>query len=323
MRSGQSNGPLPSDDDRRGYSGHVHDRRRFIAGAASLTLAACARTKVEDLHVNDPMPTLFIPHGGGPWTIVDMGMREMYAPLRSYLASMVDDLPQRPRAILCVSAHWEEEVPTVQSGPTPPMLYDYGGFPPEAYTYRWNAPGDPEAAALVRDHLDAAGFETASDPRRGFDHGTFVPLMVPFPEATMPTFQVSLLGSLDPERHLAMGRALAPLRKHGILIVGSGMSYHNMRGFGAAMRSESGRRQVADDSKAFDDWMVESALSDPSARTRRLAEWAAAPAARACHPREEHLLPLMVAAGAAEEDPATVAMQDQILGAHVSALRFG
>ncbi len=269
------------------------------------------------------LPTLFIPHGGGPWTIVDMGMRDAYAPLRAYLATMADDLPRPPRAILCVSAHWEQSVPTVQSAPRPPMLYDYGGFPAEAYTYQWNAPGDPEAAALVRDHLGSAGFDTAADDRRGFDHGAFVPLMVPFPEANIPTFQVSLLGSLDPQQHLAMGRALAPLRKQGILIVGSGMSYHNMRGFGAARQGGAGRRQVAEDSKAFDDWMVESALAAPSERAQRLAEWSQAPAARACHPREEHLLPLMVAAGAAEEDPATIGLQTQLMMAHVSAVQFG
>lgn len=272
---------------------------------------------------NSAQPTLFIPHGGGPWTLVDMGMRDAYAPLRAYLSGLAQGLPQPPRAILCVSAHWEEEVPTVQSAPTPPMLYDYGGFPAEAYTYQWPAPGDPEAAALVQDHLAAAGFKTAADKQRGFDHGTFVPLMVPFPEPTIPTFQVSLLGSLDPEQHLAMGRALAPLRKQGILIVGSGMSYHNMRGFRAASGSEVEQRRVADESKTFDDWMLESILAEPSQREQRLAEWAEAPAARACHPREEHLLPLMVAAGAAGEDVATVALQTQLLHAHVSAIQFG
>ncbi len=269
------------------------------------------------------LPTLFVPHGGGPWTIVDMGMRDAYAPLRNYLATMADGLPRPPRAILCISAHWEEGVPTVQSAPRPPMLYDYGGFPAEAYEYQWNAPGDPEAAALVQEHLGAAGFKTAADKRRGFDHGAFVPLMVPFPNASIPTFQVSLLASLDPQQHFAMGRALAPLRKQGILIVGSGMSYHNMRGFGAARGSASGQRQVANDSKAFDDWMVETTLASPSERARRLAQWQQAPAARACHPRAEHLLPLMVAAGAAQEDQAKIPLQTQLMHAHVSAVQFG
>ena len=271
------------------------------------------------------LPTIFLPHGGGPWTIADMGlgMDAMYAPLRRYLAALPSMLPTRPKAILCVSAHWEEGVPTVQTAARPPMLYDYYGFPPESYTYQWKAPGDPETAAMVRDHLGHAGFETAGDGARGFDHGTFVPLMVPFPDADMPTFQVSLLASLDPEAHVEMGRALAPLRKQGVLIVGSGMSYHNMRGFGAAMRGGAGRAGVEKDSTAFDDWMAETAQAPAEERNRRLAEWERAPAARACHPREEHLLPLMVAAGAAEEDPGSIALQTSVLGARVSAVHFG
>lgn len=269
------------------------------------------------------LPTVFIPHGGGPWTIADMGLGEMYAPLRRYLTALPELLPTKPRAILCVSAHWEEEAPTVQSGRHPPMLYDYSGFPPESYEYVWGAPGDPDAAALVRDHLGHAGFETAEDGARGFDHGTFVPLMLPYPEADMPTFQVSLLGSLDPAAHLAMGRALAPLRKQGVLIVGSGMSYHNMRGFGAGRRGGSARAAVEDDSRRFDDWMCEAVRSDAQTRTQQLTEWAQAPAARACHPREEHLLPLMVAAGAALEDPATIGLQTSVMGARVSAVHFG
>lgn len=269
------------------------------------------------------LPTIFLPHGGGPWTIDDMGLGAEYAPLRAYLAGMADGLATRPRAILCVSAHWEAPVPTVQSGAHPPMLYDYGGFSPETYTYQWNAPGDPEAAAMVRDHLGHAGFETAEDGRRGFDHGAFVPLMVPFPNADIPTFQVSLLDSLDPDAHLAMGRALAPLRRQGVLIVGSGMGYHNMRAMASAFRSPQMRGQVAEDSKAFDRWVQETVQAPPAQRAQRLAEWTRAPAARPSHPREEHLLPLMVAAGAAEEDPATVPLQTDLMGARVSAVHFG
>ena len=272
------------------------------------------------------LPTIFLPHGGGPWTIADMGMGEMYGPLKRYLAALPSMLPTKPKAILCVSAHWEEGVPTVQTAARPPMLYDYYGFPPESYTYQWSAPGAPETAALVREHLGHAGFETAADGSRGFDHGTFVPLMVPFPDADMPTFQVSLLGSLDPKAHVEMGRALAPLRKQGVLIVGSGMSYHNMRGFGSAMRggrSGPGWAVVENDSSAFDAWMAETVQAPVEERSRRLAEWGRAPAARACHPREEHLLPLMVAAGAAEEDSGSIVLQTSVLGAQVSAVHFG
>ncbi len=176
---------------------------------------------------------------------------------------------------------------------------------------------------MVRDHLSHAGFHTADDGARGFDHGCFVPLMVPFPDADMPTFQVSLLASLDAKAHLEMGRALAPLREEGVLIVGSGMSYHNMRGFGAAMRSPEGRAAVEADSRAFDDWMLETVQTQPDTRLQRLSEWVQAPAARACHPREEHLLPLMVAAGAAGEDSGALAHTSVLHGARVSAVHFG
>lgn len=301
----------------------MHDRRTFLVGAASLAVGGCARPQSPTMSTADALPTIFLPHGGGPWTIADMGLREMYAPLRAYLASLPSLLPTKPRAILCVSAHWETEVPTVQSAARPPMLYDYGGFPPETYEYQWNAPGAPDMAAMVRDHLGHAGFATAEDNARGFDHGTFVPLMVPFPDADMPTFQVSLLGSLDPEAHLKMGRALAPLRRQGVLIVGSGMGYHNMRNFGAAFRNPDARKRVAHDSTAFDTWLQETVQRPADARLQRLAEWDQAPAARPSHPREEHLLPLMVAAGAAEDAPATIALQTDLLGARVSAVHFG
>ena len=131
--------------------------------------------------------------------------------------------------MVVVSAHWEEPVSTVMTSPRPPLLYDYGGFPPETYRIAWPAPGAPQLAARVRALLEGAGFPTAEDAERGFDHGTFVPLKLAFPEADVPAIQLSLVEGLDPERHLALGRALAPLRDEDVLLVGSGMSYHNMR----------------------------------------------------------------------------------------------
>ncbi|MEM6296321.1 MAG: class III extradiol ring-cleavage dioxygenase [Myxococcota bacterium] len=269
------------------------------------------------------MPTLFLPHGGGPWTIVDVGGPQAHAPLEAYLRTMAEDLPARPSAILCVSAHWEEDVATVQTATRPPMLYDYYGFPQAAYAYTWPAPGAPDAAAAVKDHLASAGIATAEDGQRGFDHGTFVPLMVPFPEPDIPTFQVSLLASLDAADHLALGRALAPLRDRGVLIVGSGMSYHNVRQLQAARRSPDEAKTLERDARTFDDWLAESVTAEASAREQALADWAHAPAARPSHPREEHLLPLMVAAGAAGDDAATLPMRGRVLGAPVSAVRFG
>ncbi|MBU6162936.1 MAG: dioxygenase, partial [Myxococcales bacterium] len=144
-----------------------------------------------------------------------------------------------------------------------------------------------------------------------------VPMKLAYPQADIPTFQLSLKHGLNPREHLAIGRALQPLRDEGVFIVGSGMSYHNMRGFFGAVPN------VRDDSARFDDWLVETAAAEPDARDTRLAEWELAPAARACHPRAEHLLPLMVIAGAAGDDPGTVPYRDVLMNAHISATHFG
>jgi aromatic ring-opening dioxygenase catalytic subunit (LigB family) len=266
------------------------------------------------------MPAIFLPHGGGPWPFMDldqMGMAGSYVQLEQYLRQLGMGLPSSPRAILMVSAHWEMPAPTVMGAPSPPMLYDYSGFPPETYEVQWPAPGSPEVAERTRELLEGAGITSATDLHRGFDHGTFVPMMLAWPNADVPTFQLSLKRGLNPREHLAIGRALQPLRDEGVLLLGSGMSYHNMRGFFGGVPT------VADDSRRFDDWLVETAAADADARDTRLAEWERAPAARACHPREEHLLPLMVIAGAAGDDPGSVPYRDRIMNAHVSATHFG
>jgi aromatic ring-opening dioxygenase catalytic subunit (LigB family) len=236
--------------------------------------------------------------------------------MAAYLRSLAALPPSRPKALLVVSAHWEEAVPTVQTAARPPMLYDYYGFPPEAYTISWPAPGQPELAARVRKLLEEAGFATAADPKRGYDHGAFVPLKLTYPEADVPAVQLSLKRGLDPAEHVAMGRALQPLRDEGVFIVGSGMSYHNMRGFFQA----GAARGV---SETFDGWLGETMSQEPEERARRLARWAEAPAARAAHPREEHLLPLMVIAGAAGEDRAQRAFNGTIVGLRISGFHFG
>ncbi len=263
------------------------------------------------------MPVVFIPHGGGPWPFVEMGLPEQdVETLAAYLRDLPTGVP-RPRALLVISAHWEADVPTVMTAARPPILYDYYGFPPASYEIQWPAPGSPELAARVRVLLGAADIETAEDNARGFDHGTFIPLKLAFPDADIPTIQLSLNANLDPATHLAIGRALAPLRDEGVLIVGSGMSFHNLRAiFGRDPRTQ----QV---SAQFDRWLGETVTSDPTARDARLAAWESAPAARACHPREEHLIPLMVIAGAAGTDRGVVAHSKPFMGTYVSGYRFG
>jgi aromatic ring-opening dioxygenase catalytic subunit (LigB family) len=262
------------------------------------------------------MPVVFVPHGGGPWPFIDspFGSREELAELTAYLKSIrtVPQIP--PKALLVISGHWEEPVPTVMSAVRPPMLYDYYGFPPESYRVTWPAPGNPELAARVRELLEAAGFQTAADPNRGFDHGAFVPLKLTWPEAAIPTIQLSLKHGLDPREHIAIGRALQPLRDEGVFIIGSGMTYHNLRGF---------TPHAAPVAEAFDEWLRDAAMRDEHERTERLVRWAEAPAARLAQPREDHLLPLMVVAGAAGEDRGVVTYNGTILDLRLSGYQFG
>ncbi len=261
-------------------------------------------------------PTLYLPHGGGPcffmeWT---MGPRDTWDHMAEWLRSIPGSLPATPTALLVVSAHWEAPAPTVTTAQAPPLLYDYSGFPPSTYQLKWPAPGSPELAARVQQLLGGAGIDAKGDASRGFDHGVFIPLKVAYPEPRIPTVQLSLRAGLDPIEHLAIGRALAPLRDEGVLIVGSGMSYHNMRGF-----MDPRTRDV---SARFDAWLAGAIAAEASERDASLADWSHAPMARESHPREEHLLPLMVVAGAAGADRGKQVLHDEVMGAVVSAFRF-
>ncbi len=301
-------------------------RREVLVGIGAAGVAALgvgcekgAGTMSQDQRIQTArtrMPVVFLPHGGGPWPWVDVGFPKAdNDALAAYLRE-VQALPKTaPKALLVISAHWEEAVPTVMTSPRPPMLYDYYGFPPESYTITWPAPGEPAIAARVQELLGKAGIATATNAERGFDHGTFVPLKLAYPEANIPTVQLSLKVGLDPEEHLAIGRALAPLRDEGVFIIGSGMSYHNMRGFRD--------RSLHPSSETFDAWLREAATGDPADRDRKLAHWDEAPAARACHPREEHLIPLMVIAGAAGADRGTVPYNGSMGGVRISAIHYG
>jgi aromatic ring-opening dioxygenase catalytic subunit (LigB family) len=263
------------------------------------------------------MPVVFLPHGGGPWPFVDLGMDDKpgFDALAGYLRSVAQLPKTRPAALLVISAHWEEPAPTVMSGAQPPMLYDYYGFPPESYKLTWPAPGHPVLAARVRELLEKAGFATGEDRERGYDHGTFVPLKLAYPRAEVPVVQLSLKAGLDPAEHLAMGRALAPLRDEGVFIIGSGMTFHNLRAF-----RDPRAQPVAE---AFDTWLRAAATLPAEERNQQLQAWEAAPVARLAHPREEHLAPLFVIAGAAGEDRATVPYNATYMGLRLSAYHFG
>lgn len=252
------------------------------------------------------MPVLFIPHGGGPCFFMDWNPPDTWTRMGDWLRALGDAVP-RPKAVLMVSGHWEEPDFAVQANPQPPMFFDYYGFPPHTYQLSYPAPGSEWLTARVETLLGAT-----RDTQRGFDHGAFVPLLLVYPEADLPVVQVSLRCSLDPAEHLEMGRKLAPLREEGVLIIGSGMSFHNLRAFGPAAERPSNE---------FDAWLSKTVAS--ADRNQRLTRWEEAPYARFAHPREEHLLPLMVAAGAARDDKGEVIFSDWVMGAKVSAYRFG
>jgi len=168
----------------------------------------------------------------------------------------------------------------------------------------------------VQELLAGGGVPTRAETERGLDHGVFVPFLLIYPQADVPIVQLSLHASLDAAAHLALGALLEPLRDVGVLIVGSGMSYHNMRGL-------MGGGNPGADSERFDAWLTAACTAAPAERTRLLANWQQAPAARASHPREEHLLPLMVVAGAGGNDAGRRVFHDRVMGATVSAFAFG
>lgn len=260
-------------------------------------------------------PVFFLSHGGGPWPWVD-GMKEQFAKTAREFTALPQRLPARPKAVLVVTGHWEAPQFTVSTAERPPMEYDYSGFPEHTYRLQYPAPGSPALAARVRELLSQAGIANGADPRRGFDHGTFVPLALMYPQADVPVVLLSLKSSYDPAEHIRAGQALAPLRDEGVLILGSGLTYHNMRGFG--------RDASTAPATAFEAFLHEAiAQPDPAVRNRLLTEWAQAPAARQAHPQEDHLLPLMVVAGAAGGDKGQQVFVDHVMKVPMASYQFG
>lgn len=264
------------------------------------------------------LPTFYLTHGGGPWPFMDNHpFKQAFAQLGQCLTELPQRLATQPKAILVVSGHWEAPAFTVSTAKRPGMLYDYYGFPEHTYHVKYPAPGAPKLAKQVVNRLKQAGFNTATDNQRGYDHGTFCLLQLLYPQANIPVLQLSLQHALDPEQHLKMGQQLAELRNEGILIIGSGSSYHNLRHFDASGALAS---------RQFDQWLQQTLTdSTPAARWQQLVNWQQAPAAREAHPREEHLLPLMATVGAAAEEPGyCIFRQTDLLGGlTISCFQFG
>ncbi len=265
-------------------------------------------------HTPDKLPAYFIPHGGGPCFFMEWDPPDTWKAMEEWLRDLGSRV--KPKAILVVSGHWEEDAFCAGSNLQPALIYDYHGFPPATYEIKYDAPGSPALAAEAVSLLKKAGLPARLDPQRGWDHGVFIPFKVIYPKADIPIVQLSLHESLDPEMHLRAGRALESLRAQNVLVAGSGMSYHNLRRF-------MGGSGINEKSDQFDQWLTEAVTAHPSARDRLLAQWETAPAARDAHPREEHLIPLMVAAGAAGIDSGEKVYADRVMAASLSAYKFG
>lgn len=255
---------------------------------------------------------IYIPHGGGPLPLLGHTGHDA---MNAFLKEIGKALP-RPRAVVVVSAHWEMDIPVVTSHAAPELIYDYYGFPQKSYEIQYPAPGHPELARKAVNLLTEAGIKARTDENRGFDHGVFVPLTLMLPKANIPCIQISLCASLDSQEHLLVGEALKPLLKENICLLGSGFSFHNMRRF------DMGPGPVADidpdpENQTFQDWLMDTCANGqrtPEHQRENLLHWDRAPGAMYCHPRQEHLLPLMVCAGAAGYAPAQTVFDGIIMG---------
>ena len=233
------------------------------------------------------LPSLYISHGS-PMTALQPGLTGVR------LAELAAALP-RPEAIVVASAHWLAHSPQVGGAPQPATIHDFHGFPRELYALDYPAPGAPMLAARAASLLDAAGLHTRLDPSRGLDHGAWVPLRLLYPQADIPVVPLSIQPGLGPAHQYAVGKALAPLREEGVLVVGSGSITHNLHDF----RAGYGESREAPYVRPFTGWIEQRlAAGDVDALLDYRRQ---APFAERAHPTDEHLLPLFVALGAAGE----------------------
>ena len=256
------------------------------------------------------MDAIFLNHGGGPLPLMgDASHRKLI----EYLSKAASKIP-KPDAILIASAHWEESMTTFLGASQPGPLYDYYGFPPECYKIDYAARNSQPIIDAARKLLTGASITSRIDQKRSHDHGVFVPLKLMYPDAGIPVVQISLPSNRDPGFVYELGKALAPLREQGVLILGSGLSYHNLPSF---FQSDEGKKSKA---AAFDKALQGAMLSDD--RKTKLAAWESFPHARFCHPTEDHLMPLVFVAGAGEGDACSIPYEDTLMGAKVSGFSF-
>lgn len=285
-------------------------------------------------------PVVFISHGGGPWPYMPE-VKKQYVKTTEWLTTYFQSLPKTPTAIICISAHWEENHFAVSAASDPEMIYDYGGFPEHTYQVQYPAKGHPVLAKQIFEQLNQASLPTRLDLNRGFDHGTFVPLSLMYPAANIPVVSLSIHSSYDVQLHWQLGQALQKFRSENILIVGSGLSYHNMRGFGtnaglqASVQFGNWLNEVVQDSNSNSDSNLKSnkysninsdqALDVNSLalnRKNKILNWEQAPSARAAHPYEDHLIPLISVIAAAGDDSGHVAYVDRVMNVDMASYYF-
>lgn len=239
------------------------------------------------------MPTLFISHGG-PNIVLDD------TPARTYLQNLPALLPAEPEAIVVVSAHFETDGVAVVTDPNPTTIHDFGGFAPELYKMVYPAKGDPELAEAIVERLEKAGLDPHTYEKRGYDHGTWTPLLLAFPDARIPVVQVSIDPRRDAAWHYGIGKAIGDLRREGILLIGSGHITHNLRAFFTVFRHGVLVDPVlADKVDAFTNWFADRFAEGDRDAILNWKERAPFPVEN--HPTDEHLMPIFFAYGAAGE----------------------
>lgn len=274
-------------------------------------------------------PVIFVNHGGGPLPLLGQQpeiVKQLEDARKKWLLPKLNN--QKPNAIVVFSAHWESNPIKIMSSSNPTMYYDYGGFPSESYEFQYSAPGSPDLAEKIQILLNKEGLKSELDNQRGFDHGVFIPLMIMFPEADIPVVAVSLHSSLSAKENIQIGKALSSLRNEGILFIGSGQSFHNMR----ALFNPT--PNTVKSSKEFNEWLKGTMTLKKEREgdvdkkyeemLMQLMQWDKTPFGRICHPREEHLLPLLICAGVAGEDskPEIIFDSDSFMNHHVSSYVF-
>jgi len=265
-------------------------------------------------------PAMFVQHGGGPLPLLnDPGHADLIKWMKTVGAKTLAD--SKPKAIVLVTAHWETNVPTISSSSTHELYYDYYGFPSEAYELKYPAGGHPQVAERVRQLLEKAGFQAKMDPKRGWDHGVFVPMLLLRPEADIPVVQLSVLSSQDPAEHYRYGKALEALRDENVAVVASGMSFHNMR----ELRSMFGSSAVGEAPNAqFEENLTHAMKSEEAVRREKFEKWETWAGARAAHPKgaAEHFMPAIVLAGAAGSSQLKVADTLKVLKVQLGTFVF-